>query len=90
MGDLRNRSGNRRPSPQLPAFCRSHRPLTTSVRLSSLRGLQGLLWTVLALQLSTLLLLLLTAPIAAPLKPMTAPQPGPLAAATPVPSPFQP
>jgi len=44
--------------PQLPAFCRTRRPITTTVRLSSLRQLQWLLWLVLALQLSTVLLVL--------------------------------
>ena len=44
--------------PQLPAFCRTRRPITTTVRLNSLRQLQWLLWLVLALQLSTVLLVL--------------------------------
>jgi hypothetical protein len=35
--------------PQLPAFCRTRRPITTTVRLRSLRQLQWLLWLVLAL-----------------------------------------
>jgi hypothetical protein len=39
----------------LPAFCRS-RPPTTTVRISSLRGLYRLLLLVLLFQLSTLLL----------------------------------
>lgn len=41
--------------PRLPAFCRS-RPPTTTVRVSSLRGLHRLLLLVLLFQLSTLLL----------------------------------
>ena len=54
--------------PQLPAFCRTRRPITTSVRLSDLRHLQWLLWLVLALQLSTVLLVL-----AGPVPPAAAP-----------------
>jgi hypothetical protein len=55
------------PQPQLPAFCRTRRPITTTVSLCSLRQLQWLLWLVLALQLSTLLLLAgLVPPAAAP------------------------
>jgi len=59
-----------RPSakPQLPAFCRTRRPITTSVRVSSLRQLQWLLWMVLALQLITVLLVL-AGPVPAPLAP---------------------
>jgi len=52
--------------PQLPAFCRTRRAITTTVRLSSLRQLQWLLWLVLALQLSTVLLVL-AGPVPAPL-----------------------
>ena len=52
--------------PQLPAFCRTRRPITTTVRLSSLRQLQWLLWLVLAFQLSTVLLVL-AGPVPAPL-----------------------
>jgi hypothetical protein len=72
---------SRRPSPQLPAFCRSRRPSTTTVQVSTLQQLLWLLWLVLALQLSTLLLVL-AGPVPAPLKP---PAGAPLAAA-PVPS----
>ena len=54
--------------PQLPAFCRTRRPITTTVRLSSLRQLQWLLWLVLALQLSTVLLV-----VAGPVPPAAAP-----------------
>ena len=53
-------------TPQLPAFCRTRRPITTTVRLSSLRQLQWLLWLVLAFQLSTILLVL-AGPVPAPL-----------------------
>ena len=53
------------PQPQLPAFCRTRRPITT-VRLVDLRQLQWLLWLVLALQLSTVLLVL-AGPVPAPL-----------------------
>jgi hypothetical protein len=52
--------------PQLPAFCRTRRPITTTAGLSSLRQLQWLLWLVLALQLSTVLLVL-AGPVPAPL-----------------------
>ena len=58
MANLRSGRVNRRPSPQLPAFCRSRRPITTTVRVGSLQQLQWLLWLVLAIQLSTLLLVL--------------------------------
>jgi hypothetical protein len=54
--------------PQLPAFCRTRRPITTSVRLGDLRQLQWLLWLVLALQLSTVLLV-----VAGPVPPAAAP-----------------
>ena len=43
--------------PQLPAFCRTRRP-TTTVYVSSLRGLYRLLLLVLVFQLSTLLLVI--------------------------------
>jgi hypothetical protein len=46
-----------RPSPQLPAFCRSRRP-TVMVTASSLACLRGLVLLGLAFQLSTLLLVL--------------------------------
>ena len=55
-------------SPKLPAFCRTRRPLTTTVRVSSLQQLLWLLWLVLALQLSTILLLL-AGPVPAPRRP---------------------
>jgi hypothetical protein len=72
---------SRRPSPQLPAFCRSRRPSTTTVRSSSLQQLLWLLWLVLAVQLSTLLLVL-AGPVPAPREPRAG---APLATA-PVPS----
>jgi hypothetical protein len=65
MANLRSGGVNRRPSPQLPAFCRTRRPITTTVRLSALQQLQWLLWLLLALQLSTILLLL-AGPVSAP------------------------
>ena len=65
MANLRSGGVNRRPSPQLPAFCRSRRQITTTVRVSSLQQLLWLLWLVLALQLSTILLLL-AGPLSAP------------------------
>jgi hypothetical protein len=52
--------------PQLPAFCRTRRPITTTVRLCSLRQLQWLLWLVLAFQMSTVLLVL-AGPVPRPL-----------------------
>ena len=54
--------------PQLPAFCRTRRPITTTVRLGDLRQLQWLLWLVLVLQLSTVLLV-----VAGPVPPAAAP-----------------
>jgi hypothetical protein len=78
--------------PQLPAFCRTRRTSTISVRLDDLRQLQWLLWLVLALQLSTVLLVL-AGPVPAPL----AATPGGFTPAgvasrhdAPVPSPSQP
>jgi hypothetical protein len=68
MTNLRSGGVNRRPSPQLPAFCRTRRPITTTVRLSALQQLQWLLWLLLAIQLSTLLLVL-AGPMPAPRRP---------------------
>ena len=68
MANLRYGSVNRRPSPKLPAFCRTRRPITTTVRVSSLQQLLWLQWLVLALQLSTILLLL-SGPVPAPRRP---------------------
>jgi hypothetical protein len=81
--------------PELPAFCRTRRPITTTVRVSTLQQLLWLLWLVLALQLSTILLIL-TGPIPTPVRPvampLVLPPSGPMTAAqrTSVPSPFQP
>ena len=61
-------NGERGRGPKLPAFCRTRRPLTTTVRVSSLQQLLWLLWLVLALQLSTILLLL-AGPVPAPRRP---------------------
>ena len=47
-----------RPSPQLPAFCRSRRPSTVAVTASSLDAMRLLGLLGLTLQLSTLLLVL--------------------------------
>ena len=47
-----------RPSPQLPAFCRSRRPSTVAVTVSSLAAMRLLGLLGLTLQLSTLLLVL--------------------------------
>ena len=59
------RLSERERSPKLPAFCRTRRPITTTVRVSSLQQLLWLQWLVLALQLSTILLLL-AGPLSAP------------------------
>ena len=47
-----------RPSPQLPAFCRSRRPSTVAVTTSSLAAMRLLGLLGLTVQLSTLLLML--------------------------------
>lgn len=70
MANLRSGGVNRRPSPQLPAFCRNRGLITTTVRVSALHQLQWLLWLVLAIQLSTLLLVL-----AGPVPPRLEPRP---------------
>jgi hypothetical protein len=54
-----------RRQPELPAFCRTRRQRLTTVHPSSLRQLEMLLWLVLALQLSTILLVL-AGPLSAP------------------------
>ena len=51
-------------SPKLPAFCRTRRQISTTVRVRNLQQLLWLLWLVLGLQLSTILLLL-TGPVSA-------------------------
>ena len=68
MANLRFDGINRRPSPQLPAFCRTRQRSATTVGLSALQQLQWLLWLLLALQLSTILLLL-SGPMPAPRRP---------------------
>ncbi len=55
------------PRPQLPAFCRSRRPIIT-VNVSSLSALRNLVLLVLLFQLSTLLLV-----IAGPVPPRLSP-----------------
>ena len=55
-------------SPKLPAFCRTRQRSATTVGLSALQQLQWLLWLLLALQLSTILLLL-SGPVPAPRRP---------------------
>jgi hypothetical protein len=60
LHSVRGGVGGGRPQggkPQLPAFCRTRRP-TTTVYVSSLRGLYRLLLLVLVFQLSTLLLVI--------------------------------
>lgn len=69
MDNLRPGGVTRRPSPQLPAFCRTRRPITTKVRVTTLQQLLWLLWLVVALQLSTLLLVL-AGPVPAPVRPV--------------------
>ncbi|PZV04494.1 MAG: hypothetical protein DCF23_06045 [Cyanobium sp.] len=51
-----SRGGGRRP--QLPAFCRSRRPSTITVSVSSLAALRQLVLLGLVFQLSTLLLVI--------------------------------
>ena len=68
MANLRYGRVNRRPSPHLPAFCRTRQRSTTTVGLRALQQLQWLLWLLLALQLSTILLLL-ASPLSAPQRP---------------------
>ena len=68
MANLRFDGINRRPSPQLPAFCSTRQRRATTVGLSALQQLQWLLWLLLALQLSTILLLL-SGPVPAPRRP---------------------
>ena len=72
MEHLRPGGHSRRPSPQLPAFCRTRRRVTTTVRLSTLQQLLWLLLLVVFLQLSTILLVL-----AGPVPPRLSPSPAP-------------
>lgn len=95
MDNLRPGGVTRRPSPQLPAFCRTRRPITTTVRVMTLQQLLWLLWLVVALQLSTLLLVL-AGPVPAPMQPvalpLAMPPSGPITKdqIPSVPTPFQP
>jgi hypothetical protein len=72
MDKLRPGGVNRRPSPQLPAFCRTRRPITTTVRVTTLQQLLWLLWLVVFLQLTTILLVL-ARPVPATLRPAAMP-----------------
>jgi len=72
MDHLRPGGHSRRSSPQLPAFCRTRRRVTTTVRLSTLQQLLWLLLLVVFLQLSTILLVL-AGPAPAPLRPEAMP-----------------
>ena len=79
------RLGDRTKGPQLPSFCRTRRPITTTVRVSSLQQLLWLLLLVVFLQLTTILLVL-AGPGPAPLVQLAVPEnnpmvTGPLAAA---------
>ena len=58
-------NGAARPRPQLPAFCRSRRPTTVAVSVSSLNALRLLVLLGLLFQLSTLLVV-----IAGPVPPL--------------------
>jgi len=60
-----------RRQPELPAFCRTRRQRPVTVQPSRLRWLERLLWLVVALQLSTLLLVL-SGPIPSQLHPSSA------------------
>ena len=51
-------NGAARPRPQLPAFCRSRRPTTVAVSVSSLNALRLLVLLGLLFQLSTLLVVI--------------------------------
>jgi hypothetical protein len=62
------RLADRGKSPQLPAFCRTRRPITTTVRVSTLQQLLWLLLLVVFLQLSTILLVI-AGPVPAPVRP---------------------
>ena len=54
------------------AFCRTRRPITTTVRVSTLQQLLWLLWLVVFLQLSTVLLVI-AGPVPSRLSPAPAP-----------------
>ena len=73
-----SRGGGRRP--QLPAFCRTRRPITTTVRVSTLQQLLWLLLLVVFLQLTTILLVLAgQGPGPAPLRQLAVPENNPMA-----------
>jgi hypothetical protein len=74
------RLGDRAKGPQLPSFCRTRRPITTTVRVSSLQQLLWLLLLVVFLQLSTILLVL-AGPGPAPLVQLAVPENNPMATA---------
>ena len=74
------RLGDRGKSPQLPSFCRTRRPITTTVRVSTLQQLLWLLLLVVFLQLSTILLVF-AGPRPAPLKQLALPENNPMATA---------
>lgn len=59
--------GTARRGPELPAFCRTRQRHRVIVEISKLRGLQGQLWLVLLVQLSTLLVVLALLPSPAPI-----------------------
>lgn len=59
--------GAARRGPELPAFCRTRERHRVIVEISKLRRLQGQLWLVLLIQLSTLLLVLALLPSPAPI-----------------------
>ncbi|MEI8250811.1 MAG: hypothetical protein WCF98_06535 [Synechococcus sp. ELA057] len=67
------RLGDRAKGPQLPSFCRTRRPITTTVRVSSLQQLLWLLLLVVFLQLNTILLVL-AGPGPAPLVQLAVPE----------------
>ena len=58
MDHLRAGGRQRRPAPELPAFCRTRRPASVIVTASSLTALRLLVLLGLLFQLSTLLLVL--------------------------------
>ena len=76
------RLGDSGKSPQLPAFCRTRRPITTTVRVSTLQQLLWLLLLVVFLQLTTILLVLADhGPGPAPLRQLAVPQSDSMASA---------
>lgn len=74
------RLSDRGKSPQLPAFCRTRRPITTTVRVSTLQQLLWLVLLVVFLQLTTILLVLAgQGPGPAPLRQLAVPENNPTA-----------